>query len=39
MINIKNTLANFFRQYIEFENTASPAEAMNFIKKKRFLMI
>ena len=35
MINIKNTLANFFRQYIEFENTASPAEAMNFIRKNK----
>lgn len=35
MKNIKPTLANFLRRYIEFENTATPAEAMGFIKSEK----
>ena len=32
---MKKTLADYFKEHIEFENTASPYEAINFIRNER----
>lgn len=35
MINTKQTLADFLRWHVEFENTASPTEAIDFIRNNK----